>query len=370
MRVVLVTGIYPPDHGGPARFVPQLALACHQRGWSVEVITLSDQPKTGETHSWSVTRIARNLSKWRRFLLTTWTIFRRLKKADVMFANGLFEEVSLASRIARRPWVGKFVGDPVWESYQNSHSNPVTLEVFQTTAQSPQLRLRRTGLVFALRQAHCVLTPSTQLQSLLETWGVQNIRFVPNGVEIVPLSVTPPSVDVISVARLVPWKHLDTLIVACALEGLSLDVVGEGPEFKRLENLARELSPCPPIKLRGSLPGEEIQEALDSARIFALLSSYEGMSFALLEAMSRCKPVVVGDNPGNRAVIEGGVNGLVVPYDDVEQVRLALRRLTNGPELARKLGLAGRKTVEEKYSLAATIAATLELLDNAIETPK
>jgi glycosyltransferase involved in cell wall biosynthesis len=48
------------------------------------------------------------------------------------------------------------------------------------------------------------------------------------------------------------------------------------------------------------------------------------MSFALLEAMSRGKPVVVGDNPGNRAVVQDGFNGLIVTHDDVDQVGNAL----------------------------------------------
>jgi glycosyltransferase involved in cell wall biosynthesis len=365
MRLVIATGIYPPDHGGPARFVPQLAEAACERGWQVQVVTLSDDPTLVDNVAWKVHRIPRRFPKWRRIPITVRHLAVHLRQADVMFANGLFEEAALAATLARTPWVAKFVGDPVWERHRNQHPNAVDLETFAHERHRWQVRLQRRVLVGSLRRTSVVVTPSDQLARLLVGWGVDNVDMVPNGVPLTPVSDVPPSVDVVTVARLVPWKHIDTLIRACAGAGLSLDVVGDGPQHHELQQLIDALQPTEPIRLRGSLPATEIPGVLDSARVFALLSSYEGMSFALLEAMSRGKPVVVGDNPGNRAVVTNGENGLVVRSDDAEVVQQCLAALIADRDQRRLLGERARHTVEKRFSIDATLGRTLEHLERA-----
>lgn len=364
---MIVSGIYPPDHGGPARFIPQLAQACHERGWDVEVVTLSDDALITDKSPWRVNRISRSTPKWWRLPITTRMIYRCLRKADVMFANGLFEEASVAAVLARRPWVAKFVGDPVWERYRTDTQDHVSLQDFQSLPHGIRLRARRAWLTWSLRRARSVVTPSKELQGLLMRWSIKDVRYVPNGVELTPVAVGLPTVDVVTVSRLIPLKNVDVLIKACEAEGLSLDVAGDGPERDNLTCLLGKMDPTAPIRLLGALPADAIPKILDSSRLMALLSSHEGMSFALLEAMSRAKPVVVGDNPGNRAVVRNGENGLLVNHDEVGAVRVALRRLIDDPSYARSLGEAARRTVEERFSLDATIEVTLSNLTEAAE---
>jgi glycosyltransferase involved in cell wall biosynthesis len=274
MRVVLVTGIYPPDHGGPARFVPQLAEACCERGWSVEVITLSENAVAADESRWTVTRIPRNIPKWRRLPLTVWRIMWALRRSDVLFANGLFEEASVASALARRPWVAKFVGDPVWERYRNSVPEPVSLEDFSLIQISRSLHFRHAATKWALRRAFCVITPSDQLASLLASWDVSDVRYIPNGVKVTPLSDLPPLVDVICVARLITLKNIDVLIRACAAHGLSLSIVGDGPEHDRLSSLVNSDRSIKSYRLlsRCSIPAKDVESQNRSRLVSSLYS--------------------------------------------------------------------------------------------------
>ncbi|MER3407672.1 MAG: hypothetical protein C4292_02475, partial [Nitrososphaera sp.] len=116
MRVLIVTGIFPPDIGGPATYVPQIAEGLAQRGHTVTVLTLSDRldhPDAG--YSYRVVRLPRGMFKPLRMLVTIGAIVRLGRKADVLFVNGLALESALANFLLRKPLVMKVVGDLAWE---------------------------------------------------------------------------------------------------------------------------------------------------------------------------------------------------------------------------------------------------------------
>jgi len=198
---------------------------------------------------------------------------------------------------------------------------------------------------------------------MMESWGLPSPIVIPNGVPVSASGNSTPTVDVVTVCRLVPWKGVDTLIRACAAERLSLLIVGDGPERPSLEKLARELGAESLVTFTGAVDAAATRPLINSARIFALNSSYEGMSFALLEARERGLPVVVGRNAGNEAVVRSGIDGLVVdPYSEPD-LRRALAGLVADPQLARRLGRAGRQDIVDHYSLESATAATLNVIE-------
>src|SRR6185503_14029509 len=113
MKVLLVTGIFPPDAGGPARYVPQMASALARQHEVVAVVTLSDRlDHDDRAFGFRVVRIARNQNRQLRRWRTVRTIAREAGRADVVYLNGLVLEGKVATRLlARRPTVIKVVGD-------------------------------------------------------------------------------------------------------------------------------------------------------------------------------------------------------------------------------------------------------------------
>src|SRR5205807_965372 len=107
---------FPPDHGGPASYVPKIAAALVHRGHEVEVICLSDQAQHDDAlYRFKVRRIRRGLFWPARILLTVVTIWKRAWSNELIYVNGLGAESSIAAALAGRPAVHKIVGDYAWE---------------------------------------------------------------------------------------------------------------------------------------------------------------------------------------------------------------------------------------------------------------
>jgi len=106
---------------------------------------------------------------------------------------------------------------------------------------------------------------------------------------------------------------------------------------------------------------------LDSA-LLVLPSRFEGMSNALLEAMSYGLPPVVSDILANTELVSDGVNGRVVPVEDPDRLASAISELLSSAEERKRLGAAARATVEEKYALPRVVDRILSLYKTLLVT--
>ena len=162
---------------------------------------------------------------------------------------------------------------------------------------------------------------------------------------------TTHELQLLTVARLVRQKGLDVLIDAFAALNFEqrvtwrLIVAGDGPERQALEAQAQRLGVANQIDFLGF--HSDPASLMRKGGVFVLPSRYEGMPNALLEAMGFALPVVITDvSPGPLEVVTDGVEGLVVPGDDVEALKRAISRLINDPTLRLRLGEAGRKRLQ------------------------
>lgn len=233
----MVAGIYPPDVGGPATFLPQLAAHCQARGHQVRVLTLSDNFRTtGLPSHWKVIRISRRLPLPLRFLIaTSYVFFHSIRKYKI-FANGLHEECGLALWLSRGKGIAKIVGDPIWERARNKSLTKFDIDSFNTsTVNNLSFATQRALLKFGLDQFETVITPSKQLQDFVKSWKVTcKLVLIPNGVPTKYQFESKKSIDVITVCRLVAWKNVDLLIKAANEYHFSLCIVGDGPEQETL----------------------------------------------------------------------------------------------------------------------------------------
>lgn len=165
---------------------------------------------------------------------------------------------------------------------------------------------------------------------------------------------------ILNVGRLVRDKAQDVLLDAFALLGdefneWHLGIIGDGRYAGALRRQAARLGVEDRVDWHGVV--DDPYAFYHTARIFALPSRVEGMSNALLEAMSCGLPVVVSDGaPGPLELVEDGVTGLVVPVNDAAALAAALRRLAADEPLRKRLGEAARERVSE-YELTRALAA-------------
>ena len=166
-----------------------------------------------------------------------------------------------------------------------------------------------------------------------------------------PLSISPdkrePSIvrdkRIVSVGRLHPQKNQRLLIeafakIAAEFADYSLEIYGDGPLKEDLERLINDKGLKTQVHLLKAR--KDIFSAIKNAAMFVLSSDYEGMPNALMEAMALGMPCISTDcRPGGaRALIESGVNGIIVPCGDSMDLAEKMSFLIKNSETANKYG--------------------------------
>ena len=103
----------------------------------------------------------------------------------------------------------------------------------------------------------------------------------------------------------------------------------------------------------------------NTADVFVLPSRMESFGIVLLEALACGTPVVASSVGGIKCVVQGGVNGLLVPYGDVEGLAEGMLMLLRDRELASQLVAEGPRRIAERYGWMTVARQTLDLYEEA-----
>jgi glycosyltransferase involved in cell wall biosynthesis len=162
---------------------------------------------------------------------------------------------------------------------------------------------------------------------------------------------------ILSVGNLIPIKGHEYLIravtsLAIEFPAVELEIIGDGPEARRLETLVRELKIEPRVHFRGRQSRAQVTEAMKRCMVFALPSRYEGLGCVYLEAMATGKPAIGCRGQGIAEIIRHGSNGFLVGPDNEKELAFALAMLLRDKPRRDALGLAARDTVLDRLTLA------------------
>ena len=101
MKFLLISGIYFPDIGGPATYIPRIARALIAEGHTVTTLSLTDDSNRKlPEEPWSRIFVSRNLFKPIRFIKTLKVILKSKPGTEGVYSNGLYEECGVASVLA------------------------------------------------------------------------------------------------------------------------------------------------------------------------------------------------------------------------------------------------------------------------------
>jgi glycosyltransferase involved in cell wall biosynthesis len=365
MKCLLISGIYRPEIGGPATYLPTLAKALINQSNQVEVITLKNSSAPAQIEAWPVNYITRDQNLLLRFVKTVILILRKAKSTEYIFSNGLFQETAVALLFITRKSVAKVVGDPVWERARNKGFTKLSITDFNDSKLKINQRFQRRLICWSLNRFDHITCPSLELKSLMQGWGVvKPIEFIPNGVDLILSSTERKVFDLISVCRLVSWKNLDQLVIANAKAKTRLAIAGSGPEESKLKALA--LATNSDVTFLGQLEELDVIKALQKSKVFALLSDYEGLSFSLLQAMACGLPSIVSSAKGNTDVITNNSEGLVVDIKNQNNIVTAIQQLLSEPEKITSFGIASSRKVESDYLQINQVNKVIKLLTSGI----
>jgi glycosyltransferase involved in cell wall biosynthesis len=155
----------------------------------------------------------------------------------------------------------------------------------------------------------------------------------------------------------------DLLHAMQRLPSLRLVVAGDGPERGKLGQLAAELG-LANVEFAGHMRGEELERAIASSRFTVLPShAYETLGKTILESYAAARAVVATDLGSRRELVHEGKTGLLYRTGDVEQLASAIQFLSSQPELADKMGRAGRDQVRRSYTPEAHYESLIGLYE-------
>jgi teichuronic acid biosynthesis glycosyltransferase TuaC len=162
---------------------------------------------------------------------------------------------------------------------------------------------------------------------------------------------------ILSVGNLLPMEGHELLVhgassLSSEFPTLRWRFIGDGPERRRLQELAQQLKVDTRVSFPGRQSRQQIAAAMQTCTVFALASRQEGLAISILEAMSTSKPVIGCRDQGVAEIIQHGSNGFLVGTDNEKELSLATAILLRDESLRRRLGTAARDTVMERLTLA------------------
>ncbi len=330
MRILIATGVYPPESGGPATYTKLLEEKLPRQGVAVTVLPF---------------RVVRYLPKLVRHVVYFFKCLRAARGTGIIYAQDTVSvglPAALAAVLMGKKFIVRVPGDYAWEQARQRFGVEDEIDEFQHKRYGVRTEVLRAVQKFVVRRARAVVTPSEYMKKIVSTWtDPAKVHRVYTSISLPPPVELPPERPVgflvLSIARPVPWKGLDGIARAVEKES--------GWTFKVVNDL----------------PYPQAMGWVKTADVFVLNSTYEGLSHLLVEAMALGTPVVATRVGGNPELIEDGIDGLLVPPGDDDALYVALKRVQTDKEAARARVESARAKLRQ-FSIETTIAHLVHLL--------
>ena len=372
----MTVGIFPPDIGGPATFVPKIAKYFQDElNYEIEILTLSDNKNSNINDDFSVKRIDRNLPIIYRWLKTIFTIYKLGKNKDLIFVNGLGTEATIANIFLKKKIIRKIVGDPVWERAYSKAKISESFDEFQVKNYGFSISLQKKVRSFSIKKSDIVVTPSQHLKNFILNLGFKNkIEIINNGVFIPEENTnifTNDQINITIVSRLVSHKNIEKIIRAISdLNNplIYLNIIGDGPELNQLQKISLESNNKDNIIFHGKLNRDDINHIFLKSDIYIQASNYEGLPHSLLEAMSYGIPVLCTPVGECKEILGNEDRGYILDLPvSKNNIKSKISEIIGEKDIANKKGERGKDFINEKYNLTNSFNLYKNLFTRLLE---
>lgn len=218
-------------------------------------------------------------------------------------------------------------------------------------------------------------SPSVCLMNWVVTnFGVKNISLLPNFIQSDrELSLNSrPDGALLFIGQLNEQKGVDVLIRAAAkvrtiVPGIRLKIVGDGPDEKKLRDLADDLHVSRHVEFSGRLSNDDVMKEYDAASCVVIPSRFaENCSMVGVEALSKGKIIIASRIGGLPDLVDEQETGFLVQANDPDDLADAILHLLQNPSLLSTMGGPARAKYERSFSKPAYTAALLASYDRII----
>ena len=377
MKILITVGIYPPDIGGPASFVPKIANLLSQNNYEVTVICLSDS-NLQDNETYKVKRVLRNQNLLIRWLKTIILFVFNGRNAECIFVNGLPMESYIANIFLRKKIVRKIVGDWAWERGRNKGLIEDSFDEFQLNSHNLHLEIAKFSRGWTATKADIVITPSRHLSNVVKNWGVKadRLKVIYNGTRITNNEFNKLNsniIKLITVGRLAPWKNVDSIIEAVHLLKnqdlkINLIIVGSGPEDLNLKKQVNNLNLTNEVIFTGQKKYSDLKEYYKSADIYIQASGYEGLPHVLLEAINFDLAIISTPIGGTNEILQDGKNGFILDLEkgikpNSKNEKNIILEAVNNKKLTEEKRVNAKKLLNSKFDESKNLYEYLEILN-------
>ncbi len=359
MKILITTGIYPPEVGGPATYAALVEKELPKYGVEVTVLPF---------------RVVRHLPKIIRHVSFFFKVLKIGFKMDLLYTQDPVSvgfPTMLVSKMLGKPFLIRMPGDYAWEQATGRYGVKDGINQFQHKKYGFNIELIRFIQSATARFADKIITPSKYFGQLVSLWNPskKNVVSIYNGIDLVAInsdcrnSYEPKSI--ISAGRLIALKGFNFLIsIMPNLPEWKLYIAGDGPERQNLQTLIENHGLAERVFLLGPLGHTELISEIKKSEIFAIQSSFESFSFQVVESMRSGTPVIATKVGALSEIIDSGKEGFLVEPNNKEQFLDALKQLGSAEFRQKIVESAFKKS--ELFSIENTVKQTSKLIKDLI----
>jgi len=309
-KLLIASGIYPPDIGGPATYSQLIAREFIEQGINATIICYGDKKEElgDKEEKFKIKRILRKHNILVRYWLYFWNLFKLAKNADIIYAQGPVNSgfpAILVAKIFKKNILLRLGGDYVWErAIDRSEINLTLRQYYQTGI------FKKQGCIFkifkwVIKSVDTVIfSTEFQREIYLEYLGLNKEKTVvirnafPDFKEVSP--DIPHNNQILFAGRIAKLKNLSLLIrvfseiISTTNKDIQLGIIGDGDDLekKRLSELVKKLRLENRVFFENRIPHQELLERIQGC-YFAVLPSLTDISpNFVLECIKLNKPIL------------------------------------------------------------------------------
>lgn len=340
--ITLVTPDYPPKRGGVAKYLFNLVQAAQGR-----ISVVVPENFTADER----VQVQRRKFFWRMWP-KWWPLINLCRELGT---DGRLVLVSHVFPVGTAAWLSRLLGGAEYAVIFHGLDLRLVQGIWKRWLFCRITERAKLLIVNSRSTKKDLLLLAPTARPLILTPGVEAVALMSREQARSKLNLSPQSRIVLSVARLVPRKGIDIALRAMAslADQIEYVVVGDGTDFERLQNMAREAG----INVRWIRNAEDEEKWLwlTAADVFLLPvrdvgDDVEGFGIVFLEAARAGVPVVAGKSGGAIEAVQSGETGLLVDPHDVQQIAQVVKTLLQNPTYARDLGAKALKRAEADFN--------------------
>jgi colanic acid/amylovoran biosynthesis glycosyltransferase len=358
LRITFCAYDKPGNIGGPVTWLQLLLPALQERGFEVSCLILFHVGDTGPlVEHLREKGVPFHTSPYHFYTEDNirWILERLQENPPHIFVPNLVVAAYYAAAWAKKAGI---------HTVGISHSDDPFYHAIQKEFMDGKEDFRLSGMV-------CV---SSELENQLKAsrFAPQlNIKRIPYGVNIPQAKAQRqgPDLQVVYVGRLAEeQKRISEVTSAfCSMTSqipnTTAVIYGEGPDRDKVEAILKDKGEGLPVVLAGSLAPGQVQEALLNAHVIVLLSDYEGLPIAVLEAMAcGVVPVCLAMNSGISEQIQDGVTGFIVIDREAHFIE-TVKVISNNPHLWETISVNAKNFISENFTIAQSHQCWIDYLN-------